>query len=232
MGAASEGADPVSSRRPRGSARSGSGQVWFSQRDGRLLELVGEQYAVSVPQLAWLIGRTQHAGRWLRDRWRRAGWIESRPLTYGGPSFVWLTSHGARIAQSPYRIWRPNVSMVGHIEAVTDVRLLLERELRLGDWICERSLAQDSPSRSEVRPHLPDGILDTGDEQIAIEVELSLKSRSRLTAIVEQLGMEHAQVWYFAAPSLRPALARLAAEAPWQNITVYSWPPRPGELLR
>src|ERR1700694_4054827 len=103
MGAASEGADPVSSRRPRRSTRSGSGQVWFSERDGRLLELVGEQYAVSVPQLAWLIGRTQHAGRWLRDRWRRAGWIESRPLTYGGPSFVWIPSHGARIAPSPYR---------------------------------------------------------------------------------------------------------------------------------
>jgi len=122
--------------------------------------------------------------------------------------------------------------MVGHIEAVTDVRLLLERELRLGDWICERSLAQQSPSRSQDRPHLPDGLLDTGDEQIAIEVELSLKSRSRLAAILEQLGHEYAQVWYFAAPPLRPALTELAAEAPWKNIAIYSYPPRPSELLR
>ena len=222
----------VRGRQQRSQKRSGSGGVCFSERDGRLLELVGEQYTVSVAQLARLIGRTHRTGRWLRDRWRHAGWIESRPLTRDGPSFLWLTAPGARIAQSPYRIWRPNVSMVGHIEAVTDVRLLLERELRLGDWICERSLAQGSPSRSEVRPHLPDGILDSGDEQIAVEVELSLKSRSRLAAIVEQLGMDYAQVWYFAAPPLRSALARLAAEAPWQNITVYSWPPRPSELLR
>ena len=37
MGAASEGADPVGNRHPRGTKRSGSGKVWFSERDGRLL---------------------------------------------------------------------------------------------------------------------------------------------------------------------------------------------------
>jgi hypothetical protein len=225
--------DEVVRGRQRRSRTSGdSGGVCLSERDGRLLELVGEQYAVSVGQLARLIGRTHRTGRWLRDRWSRAGWIESRPLTHAGPSFLWLTARGARVARSPYRIWRPNASMVGHIEAVTNVRFLLERELRRGDWICERSLAQNAPSRSQDRPHLPDGLLDSGGEQIAIEVELSLKSRSRLAAILEQLGQEYAQVWYFAAPRLRPALAELAAEAPWQNIAVYSYPPRPSELLR
>jgi len=232
MSAALEVDEVVRGREKRRKKRSDSGSVCLSERDGRLLELVGEQCAVSVAQLARLIGRTHRTGRWLRDRWRQAGWIESRPLTHGGPSFLWLTPLGVRVARSPYRTWRPNVSMVGHIEAVTDVRLLLERELRLGDWICERSLAQHSTSRSEDRPHLPDGLLDTGGEQIAIEVELSLKSRSRLAAILEQLGQEYAQVWYFAAPPLRPALAELAAEAPWQNIAVYSYPPRASELLR
>ena len=232
MSVALEVDEVVRGREKRRKKRSDSGSVCLSERDGRLLELVGEQCAVSVAQLARLIGRTHRTGRWLRDRWRQAGWIESRPLTRGGPSFLWLTPLGVRVARSPYRTWRPNASMVGHIEAVTDVRLLLERELRLGDWICERSLAQHSTSRSQDRPHLPDGLLDTGDEQIAIEVELSLKSRSRLAAILEQLGQEYPQVWYFAAPPLRLALAELAAEAPWQNIAVYSYPPRPSELLR
>jgi hypothetical protein len=232
MSAALEVAEAVRGRKQRKEKRSDSGSVCFSERDGRLLEFVGEQYAISVAQLARLIGRTHRTGRWLRDRWRHAGWIESRPLTRNGPSFLWLTPLGVRVARSPYRTWRPNASMVGHIEAVTDVRLLLEQELRLGDWICERSLPQHSTSRSQVRSHLPDGVLDTGGEQIAIEVELSLKSRSRLAAILEQLGQEYAQVWYFAAPPLRPALVRLAAEAPWQNIAIYSYPPRPRELLR
>ena len=220
-------------RQQRRKRRSDAGSVLWTERDGPLLRLVGEQYAVSVEQLARLIGRTHRTGRWLRDRWRQAGWIESRPLTRGGPSFLWLTPKGGiRNAESPYRTWRPNGAMIAHIEAVTDVRLLLERELRLGDWICERELARASPSRSEVRPHLPDGLLDTGSEQIAIEVELSLKSRSRLAAILEQLGQQYAQVWYFAARPVLPALAKLAAVAPWQNIAVYSYPPRADELLR
>ena len=61
--------------------------------------LIGEQYAITVDQLARLIGRTHRTARWLRDRWRKAGWVESRQLAAGGPSFLWLTRQGTRIAQ-------------------------------------------------------------------------------------------------------------------------------------
>ena len=212
--------------------RRGSGTVLWSERDGRLLEFVGEQYAVSVGQLGRLIGRNHRTGRWLRDRWQRAGWVESRPLAPAGASFLWLTPRGIRDARSPYRSWRPNGAMIEHIAAVTDVRILVERELRLGHWICERELARNAASRSEVRPHLPDGLLDRGTERIAVEVELSLKSRSRLESIVEQLAQEHDRVWYFAAQPARGALDAIADQVPWQNVTVYSYPPSAGELLR
>jgi hypothetical protein len=85
---------------------------------------------------------------------------------------------------------------------------------------------------SQTRAHLPDGLLDTGRERIAVEVELTLKSRVRLDALLEQLGQNYDQVWYFAAPSLAPTLTRLAADTPWGNITVYSYPPRVSELPR
>jgi hypothetical protein len=167
----------------------------------------------------------------LRDRWRRAGWVESRQLTVGGASFIWLTGAGVRVAGSPYRTWRPNAALAAHIEAVTEVRLLLEQRLHLGSWVCERSLAKTFLAGSHARLHLPDGLLEAGRERIAVEVELTLKSRVRLDALLEQLGQNYDQVWYFAAPSLAPTLRRLVADAPWQNITVQSYPPRVGELL-
>ena len=204
----------------------------FSERDGWLLGFVGEQYAISVDQLARLIGRGHRTGRALRDRWCGAGWVESRRLTRTGPSLMWLTGEGTRVAQSPYRTWRPNVSLATHIEAVTDVRLIVERQLRLGEWRCERALAQSAPSRSEERPHLPDGLLIRGGRETAIEVELTLKSRARLETILAELGHRYDEVWYFAAPSLRRAVGALADEAPWQNISVYSYPPLPAELPR
>jgi hypothetical protein len=206
--------------------------VRLSERDAELLLLIAEQYAVSVDQLARLIGRTHRTGRWLRDRWRKAGWVESRKLTAEGPSLVWLTAAGARLARSPYRIWRPNAALAGHIEAVTEVRMLLEQQLRLGNWLCERSLAQTLLSQAGARPHLPDALLKLGGEEIAIEVELTLKSRARLDALIEELGQNYEQVWYFADPSLAPSLRLLAADTPWQNVSVYSYPPRPDELRR
>ena len=120
--------------------------------------------------------------------------------------------------------------MAAHIEAVTEVRLLLEQELRRGSWLCERALARSIYSHQEVRPHLPDGLLANGDEQIAVEVELSLKSRVRLEAIIAELAQSYAQVWYFASPPLLSTLGELAAQAPWQNVSVYEYPPRPGDL--
>ena len=160
----------------------GRAAVEWSERDGRLLRIVGEQYAITVQQLAGLLGRTQRNGRWLRDRWLRAGWIESHPFGWHGPSFLWLTGKGIRVCDSPYRRWRPNTAMLAHIEAVTDVRLLLAHELRLGRWTCERALAQASPSRSVQRPHLPDGLLDLPDGPVAVEVELSSKSRAQISS--------------------------------------------------
>jgi hypothetical protein len=208
------------------------GSVRLSQRDGVLLRLIAEQYGISVDQLARLIGRSHRTGRWLRDRWRHAGWVESRQLTSGGPSFIWLTRQGTRIARSPYRTWQPNAGLVGHIGAVTELRLLLERQLRLGVWLCERSLAKEERSRSHSRPHLPDAVLRRDRETIALEVELTLKSRARLGEIVEELAEQYAQVWYFADAALLPALSEVAAEVPYDNVRVYSYPPRPSELLR
>jgi hypothetical protein len=94
----------------------------------------------------------------------------------------------------------------------------------MGEWECERSLAQTWPSRSVSRPHLPDAVL-AGAQRIAIEIELTLKSRARLGAIVEQLSWDYDLVWYFAADRIRPALSELATTAPCDNVTIHHYPP-------
>jgi hypothetical protein len=212
-------------------ARRDRGSFQVSERDQELLGLIAEQYAVTLDQLARLIGRTHRTARGLRDRWCNAGWTHSAKLAVNLPPFVWLTSRGSRVAQSAFRTWNPNQGLAAHIEAVTNVRLLLERELRLGTWECERALAQSFHSRSETRAHLPDAVL-VGPQRIAIEVELTLKSRVRLDAIIRDLGESHDHVWYFAAPRLVPTLEEIASLARWQNVAVHQYPPLAAELLR
>ena len=209
--------------------RADYGSVKASERDLELLELIGEQYAVTVPQLARLIERKLHTARSLRDRWKRAGWVNSGQLSTLAPSFVWLTARSA--AGSPFRVWQPNHTLALHIEAVTEVRILLEHELHFGEWECERAVAQRLAyeRRSGRRGHLPDAVLHRDGERIAIEVELTLKNRGRLAEIAQETSASYDRVWYFAAPKLLPALGRIAAENPWPNIHLRPYPPTADE---
>ena len=205
--------------------RADYGRVRASERDLELLQLIGEQYAVTVPQLARLIDRQVDTARSLRDRWKRAGWIHSGQLSTQAPSFVWLTVRGA--ANSGFRVWEPNSTLALHIEAVTNVRIELEHELHFGEWECERAAARRlAKTRGHLRRgHLPDAVLHLpGGERVAIEVELTLKNRTRLEEIVEKLGDEYDRVWYFAKPKPFSVLHTIAADNPWPNIDVYSYP--------
>jgi hypothetical protein len=202
----------------------GSSRFW--ERDRELLSFVSEQYAITTEQLASLIATGPRAAYNLRDRWRRLGWVESHQLIWRGPAFLWLTRNGTRIAESPYRTRRPDPGRAAHLRAVTDTRLLLEHELRLGAWECERSLARRLWERARPTCHLPDALLETARGRIAIEVELTLKGATRLELILDEVGRTYPEVWYFASPRVAPTLRRLAAESPWRNIVVHPYPPR------
>ncbi len=137
---------------------------------------------------------------------------------------MWLTSRGTSIAGSRFRTWQPNHGLIRHTEAVTNVRLVLEHQLQLGHWRCERFLAKKARAEARFRDHLVDAVLLT-PERTAIEVELTLKSRRRLEQIVLDVGIAYDQVWYFAAPRTLPVLRELAVAAPYSNVTVYRFPP-------
>lgn len=206
----------------------GSHQV--TERDEELLAFVAEQYAVTIDQLAVLISRSYRTARGLRDRWVDAGWARSAKLSVDLPPFVWLTGRGSAIAGSRFRTWQPNHGLVRHIDAVTNVRLLLDRQLQLGRWECERTLAKKARSRSRYRDHLPDAILHA-DTATAIEVELTLKSRKRVEQIMLEVGLAYDQVWYFAPPRLLPRLRELAENVPHADVTIHRYPPLAAEVV-
>src|SRR4051795_1824456 len=197
---------------PRPARRADAGLVRATERDLRLLRWVAEQYAVSIPQLARLMGRSEHAARWLRGRWQRAGWAQGRTVLVGRPVFVWLTRDGSRVAGAGFKIWEPNAGALAHIEAVNDVRLLVAQRRPGAVWVCERELtARPLPGAPGVRAHRPDAVVRVeAGRRVAVEVELTLKSRARLERIVGQLLGEFDAVSYFAAPAPARALGEIA----------------------
>ena len=62
---------------------------------------------------------------------------------------------------------------------------------------------------SSVRAHRPDAVVRVDDgRRVAVEVELTLKSRARMERIVGRLLTDYDAVWYFAAPAPGPRAHR------------------------
>lgn len=216
-------AAPKQKSGPRG-RRADAGTVRCSQRDLDLLRVVGEQYAVTLPQLARLMGCSSHAARWLRSRWERAGWARGRALLVGEPVFVWLTRRGQSLAGIDYAVWRPNAGMLAHIAAVTDVRLHVLDRHPGAEWVCERELHRELAREPGRRRHRPDGIVVLDGQEVAVEVELTLKRRARTAAIMRDLVARYRSVSYFAAPAPRRTLERLAEEIGGGRVQVLGLP--------
>lgn len=196
-----------------------------SARDVELLRIVGEQYAVSLPQLARMMDCSPHGARWLRSRWERAGWARGRAMLVGEPVFVWLTRRGHGIAGIDYAVWRPNAGMLAHIAAVTDVRLHVLGRHAGALWVCERELRREMGAGPDGRHrHRPDGLVVIDGREVAVEVELTLKRRARIEQIMRELVARYASVSYFAAPAPKRTLERLAEEVGGGRVQVLGLP--------
>lgn len=213
----------------RGRARrADAGLVRCTPRDLELLRVVGEQYAVSLPQLARLMGASTHAARWLRSRWERAGWVRGRALLVGEPVFVWLTRRGQSLAGVDYALWRPNAGILAHVAAVTDVRLHVLTRHPAARWVCERELHREVTAAGGGRQrHRPDGLVVLEGGEVAVEVELTLKRRARIEKIMSELVARYGSVTYFAAPTPRRALTAVAAEIGRGRVQVLDLPKEP-----
>jgi len=138
----------------------------LSERDLQLLRFISEQYAVTLPQLAYMTGRAERTARWLRTRWERAGLIEGRQLVLGEPTFIHATTQGLRACGLPWKMVRPGFWVPGPLTAV-EVRLALEAQQPELRWRSRRMLShtREHPDRS------PDALLETGGRGTALYVE-------------------------------------------------------------
>ena len=201
----------------------GGGELLRS-RDLELLGWVAEQYAARVDQLGVLIDCGPRTVQRALARLRDQRLIETFRLLADQPAWVTPTARGLRACGSPFGVWRPRLSLIAHVAAVNDVRLHVQARDPKAQWLPERLLAKQ---RADSRQHLADAVVITEERRVAIEVELTVKSRRRLERILDQLARRHDATIYFCAPAPYRVLASLAGSGRWPSLGIRPLPALP-----
>ncbi len=206
--------------------RRDAGQTQITARDRAVLPWVGDQYAVRLDQLQWLLDRSEdqaaprpkQAGldgaRKVLARWEALGFAESRKVYSDQPRWLWLTAKGLARLERGYRYKEPAQSRFDHYYAVNQVRLYLEGPAspQAVVWRPEREIKPWGAS--DRNPHYADAEVEVQGRTVAIEVERTTKKPADLLAILQVLAAGYARTWYFVLPTPRPGLERALARMP------------------
>jgi hypothetical protein len=196
----------------------------------RDLELVGwlaEQYGARTDQLETLLDCGPRTVQRVLSRLRNARLVTTRRLLAGEPAWVIPTSTGLRATGQGFGVWQPRIGLLAHTAAVNDVRLHIQARSTESEWIPERLLARER----QAGEHLPDGVVLVDGQRVAIEVELTVKSQRRVTAILNELTARFDTVLYFCAAGPHRQLTGLAESGRWPTLGVRELPERNTQAL-
>lgn len=181
--------------------RSDAGSIQATPRDIFLLTWIGQEFAISMEHLHMLVnaykGETVSYSniKWLVDRWHRAGWVHRRKKLTAMPSWVWLTKEGLNQMQLPYGYVDPSVGTLEHVWHTNAVRLWVTTRAKSAVWICGRQANMER--KAQGKKHQVDAEVIYDGSRIAIEVELTRKSKPRLNKILKELRRDYDTAWYF-----------------------------------
>lgn len=200
-----------------------------SRRDLDALGWVGEQYAVQTDQLCAFLDCTPRTVQRLLSRLREQRLVDVRRVLVGEPAWVIPTVKGLRASGLSFGAWRPTLGLLAHVAAVTDVRLHVQSRSPESEWVCERVLAREKQTPQE---HLADAVVLLDSQRIAVEVELTVKSKRRTRAIIEELVGRYDAVLYYCAPGPHRLLSELASDGAWPSLGIRQLPERGGGVRR
>ena len=201
---------------PRSSTARRGGHELLRRRDLEVVGWLAEQYGARVDQLEALVGAGPRTVQRTVARLHAAGLVTTRRVLVDEPAWVLPTGAGMVACSSGFGVWRPRIGLLSHVAAVNDVRLHIQGRAPSTEWVPERVLARDRMAGE----HLCDGVAITEGRKVAIEVELTVKSRRRVTAILDELVGRYDAVLYFCAAGPHRQLTELAGSGRWPTLGV------------
>ncbi|BBB14769.1 uncharacterized protein RVIR1_10270 [Candidatus Rickettsiella viridis] len=181
----------------------------LTSRDVDILRFINEFGFCEMPQLNQRFGLRKPRNYQVINKLIRHHLVQHERIFYKQHGLFRLTAAGARFTPLPPL---HRVPLANYRHDLTVLTLYLKFRDLYPDvtWISERKLKHDKYKLGVGQHgHLPDGVLVfPDDKQIAIEVELSHKSKLRLDDILKSYASQFSiqEVWYFCKESMQPRL--------------------------
>ena len=182
-----------------------------------MLQWINGHGFVTTDQAAVWMGGCDRVRRRRLQRLVEGGYLQKKRFEFNDPQFHWLTKQGWQASGDSLALPK-RINCVTYFHGTTLVDLAQQLVAKTkGDFVPERRLrAERRAGRKRkhrwTESHMPDGLLHIGDDKpVAIELEISLKERSRLREIILDYAFSSSvrEVWYFVTnDTVRRAIER------------------------
>lgn len=185
-----------------------------------IIRLISEQGAMSVDHLARFMECTPDAAQRIADYLDEAGFLSQARGPVDDPPWLWVTKTGGRLAGTGLRHRDPTPTATAFMRLANEARLhVAERDWDV-HWWSMRLLRRGAEHRD-----VPTAIVESGDEQNAVEIEAKRRSRSELIDKYNRRCHEFHAVAVFCSARRVPTFEQLKRERGWDNMHVQPFRP-------
>ncbi|EKD71611.1 MAG: hypothetical protein ACD_46C00144G0001 [uncultured bacterium] len=193
----------------------------ITERDVEILKFINEFGFCEIKQIEKQFCIKKSRGYQIMKRLVIANLVTHQMIFHGAHGIFYLTKEGAQYTDLPQikNIPKDNYE---HQLAIIEIYFKLKEQYPEAEWIGERRIKREKYMKGLGKAgHIADAMLVFPDStEIAIEVELTMKSKKRLTDIFKNYVscFDIKEVWYFCAPEIIGRVSKLAEKMPFIKI--------------
>jgi hypothetical protein len=179
--------------------------MMHKSRDMRIIKFINEFGFCELPQIQKQFALSKHRAYKVMQRLVEREYVMHERVFFHRHGIYRATRLGAQFTDVPMLDKVP-VGIYEHQLAVIEIYIKLMREYPDATWLTERVLRRTGYMPGKGRDkHYADALMSMPDgRQIAIEVELTMKSKRRLEDIFKRYMSQFdiKEVWYFCSPDI------------------------------
>ena len=182
-------------------------------RNIKIIRFINEFGFCELPQIQKQFGLNKSNAYKVMQRLIKDGYVMHERIFYHRHGVYRVTRNGASVSGLPM-LSQVSVGNYEHQIAVIEIYIKLMRQYPDASWLTERMIRRtgDMPGKGRDK-HYADALMILSDgRQIAIEVELTMKSKNRLKDIMMDymILFDIKEVWYFCAPAIVDKVRNIA----------------------